>query len=158
ANVGGVEHAVADEKIEVGGGVDLQAVAAHPDAAFPGVDAVGCGGAIGGGIEDVIAQLLEGRRVEPQDPAVVRVGIGNAGITDVEYAAGQGQRRTLQMLVGGEGDHSARTADAVAGNGDIDHDRAEGSIGAGGDVQGMDSMQVRAALVCKSVEIHRAGG
>ena len=55
---------VGNHDIQIGVGIHAWSIAAHPEPAFTGIRAVGSGCAVGGGVEDVIGQLLQSAFVE----------------------------------------------------------------------------------------------
>ena len=78
--VGRVENSVAGFEIEVGVGVHGQSPSGHPDSSLASEGAIYIGGGVRSGIEDVVGELLKGGGVVTDDPAVVRIGIGIAGV------------------------------------------------------------------------------
>src|SRR5262249_5805188 len=129
-------------------GVHGEAAAALPDAGAAGVRR---------GVEP--ANRLERRRIEPDDPAVVRTEVGLRSPGDVDHAVGQLQGGALHLPTRVEADHPIRagavalagddnarhigpTAVRAAGRGIADGVRAAKLLGAGGDVQGVQLFHV----------------
>ncbi len=148
----GIEGSVGDLEIEIRGGIHKQAIAAHPKAAFARVGPPGSDSTVRRRVENVISQLLESALIEPQDPAMIWVGIGETGIDHIQNPSCQSQRGALKAIGHRiKRQQSAGATDARCVKGRTDDYRAGSSLGAVDDVQGMNSMDVIVSFMREGV-------
>ena len=94
------------------------------------------------GVENKARSDLKGNRVIAENPAVERIGIGKAAVSNEECFRGECERGPLDLLDGAEFDDSGDAVHGCPGDRCRDDDGAVRLFKAVGDVQSVQPMDI----------------